>query len=62
MPLNLLVQSHRVVIPVLVRGVRLTRLLMSPGINVTEVMTGTERVIIHAIATLCKQLKSITKS
>ena len=43
MPLNLLVRPHDVMIPVLImRGVRLTRLLAGPGVNVTEVVTGIE--------------------
>lgn len=47
MPFNLLVRPHHVVIPVHVRGVRLTRLLVDPGIYVTEVVTGTERMTIY---------------
>ena len=47
MPFNLLVRPHHVVILVLVRGARLTRLLVDPGIYVTEVVTGTERMTIY---------------
>lgn len=47
MPLNLLVRPQQVVIPVLVRGVRITRLLVDPGVNVIELVTGRERLTIH---------------